>query len=219
MLHERLISKMAIAVWMWACSAPGLAIENDPDEAVRPLDAVWHLQRIEFNYHSTSIYYSCDGLRHKVVAIMKAIGARDDVRIDTRCPSDAVVNHAATMITVATPIAATPENVAALTTYSTESQLAARLNKKHLPTANDIERFSAGWRKVTLSGMRGARLDAGDCELLNGLIDQVFPRLPVRVLKRRNSCSQGRASRVGATLHVAALMAAPVIPLAYAPTK
>jgi hypothetical protein len=219
MFHDRLIGKAAISVCMLIFSGHGFAEQKAVDEAAQPMTSVWHLQKIEFNYRSTNIYYSCDGLRRKVVAIMKAIGARDDVSVDIRCRNGAITNDAMTMITLATPVEATPENVAALTTYSTETQLAARLNKVQLPTANDIDRFPADWRKVELNRTRGVKLDAGDCDLVDELIDQVFPRLPVRVLKKRISCSQGSVSRMGPTLQVAALMAAPPIPLAYAPTK
>ena len=217
MFHARVINKALLLGFMFVYSGIGSAEGNDVDLHAPPMTAAWHLQRIEFNYRSTNIYYSCEGLRHKLVRIMEAIGAREDVRVDIRCRSGAVMNNATTMITVATPVEATPENIAALTTYSTEAQLAARVNKVELPTANDIERFSAEWRKVELNRVRGAKLEAGDCDLIEGLIDQVFPRLPVRILKQRMSCSLG--SRLGPTLHVAALKAAPVIPLAFAPTE
>jgi hypothetical protein len=217
MFHRRPVNKALMLSLMLVYSGTGLANGNKVDHDAPPMTAAWHLQRIEFNYRSTNIYYSCEGLRNKLVKIMTAIGAREDVRVDIRCRSGAVMNNAETMITVATPVEATPENVAALTTYSTEAQLAARLNTVKLPSANDIERFSAEWRTVELNRIRGAKLEAGDCDLLEGLIDQVFPHLPVRILKQRTSCSMG--GRLGPTLHVAALKAAPVIPLAFAPTE
>jgi hypothetical protein len=190
------------------------ALDAEPPE---PVIAIWKLQRVEFNYRSTSIYYSCDGLRQKITGIMKAVGARDGVNVDLRCRPGGLVNDASTLITLAIPIEATPENVTAATTYSTETQLAARLNKVQLPTANDIQRFPAEWRTVELNRKHHLNLSAGDCELLHALIDQVFPRLSVRVTKRRLNCSMGGGSRVRPILHVAALMPAPVVPMAYAP--
>jgi hypothetical protein len=219
MFHDRLMSKAAIAVCMLVCSGPGLAEEKDVDLTAQPMSAVWQVQRIGFHFSSTNIYYSCDGFRQKVQAIMRATGARNDVSVDLRCRSGDVINNAVTVITVATPIEATAENVSALTTYSSEAQLAARLNRVQLPTANDIERFPADWRKVNVNRTRGAKLEAGDCDLIDGLIEQVFPHLPIRVLKRRTSCSQGSVSRMSPTLHVAALMAAPVVPMAFSPKK
>jgi hypothetical protein len=130
-----------------------------------------------------------------------------------------------------TPIEATPENVTAVTSYSSETRLAARLNKVRLPTANDIGRFAAEWRTVELNRNRRLNLEGGDCELLEGLIAQVFPRLSVRVAKQRLNCSHGGGSRLRPVLHVAALMqtpfstgdslttriSSPVVPMAYAP--
>jgi hypothetical protein len=219
MSHDRLINKAVMLGFMLICSGSGFAEGTDADQPAPPITAAWHLQQIEFNFRSTNIYYSCEGFRQKVVTIMKAIGARDDVSVDLRCRGGTLINNVVTIITVATPVEATPENVAALTTYSTEAQLAARLNNVQLPTASDIERFSAEWRKVDFNRTRRTKLDAGDCDLVDGLIEQVFPRLPVHVLKRRLSCSHGSANRMSLPLHVAALMAAPVIPMAYAPTK
>jgi hypothetical protein len=219
MFRDGLINKAVMLGFLLIWSGNGRAEGTDVDQPAPPITAAWHLQHIEFNFRSTNIYYSCEGFRQKVVMIMKAIGARDDVNMDLRCRSGTLLNTAATIITVATPVEASPANVAALTTYSTETQLAARLNNVQLPTASDIERFSAEWRKVDFNRSRRTKLDAGDCDLLDGLIEQVFPRLPVQVLKRRVSCSHGSANRMSLPLQVAALMAAPVIPMAYAPTK
>lgn len=211
------IPRAAIAMCLMISAAPSFGSdETQPGSAV-PVSAIWKVQRIEFNYRSTNIYYSCDGLRHKITSIVTALGARDTVNVDLRCRPGGIVNNAPTLITLASPIEATQENVAEATTYSPEMQLAARLNKVQLPTANDIQRFQAEWRLVQLNRNHRLNLEAGDCELLHGLITQVFPHLSVRVEKQRLNCSQGSGSRVRPVLHVAALVQAPVVPMAYAP--
>lgn len=188
-------------------------------EASDPMTAIWQLKRIEFNYRSANIYYSCEGLQHKIGSILRAIGARKDVVVDVRCRTGGLTNDASTLITLAAPIEATVENVTAATTYSSEAQLVARLKSVQLPTATDLERFPAEWRKVELNRNMRLNLGAGDCELLQGLIQQVFPHLSVRVAKQRLNCSIGNPGRVRPVLHVAALMPSPVVPLAYAPAR
>jgi hypothetical protein len=217
MISARLIQQATIATCLMLCAAHGIASDETQAVPVEPVSAIWKVQRIEFNYHSTSVYYSCDGLRHKITSIVTALGARENVSVDLRCQPGGITKDASTFITLISPIAATPENVAAVTTYSTETQLAARLNKVKLPTANDIERFQAEWRLVQLNRNLRLNLAAGDCELLHGLITQVLPHLSVRVEKQRLNCSQGSVSRLRPVLHVAALVPVPIEPMAYSP--
>jgi hypothetical protein len=212
MFKVRLKQKACIAMLMMVGSASTLATEG---ATLEPTNAIWKLQRVEFNFRSMSTYYSCDGLRQKITNIMMAIGARDGVRVDMRC-NGGLTNDAFTLITLKTPVEATAENIVAETTYSPELQLAARLNKVRLPSANDIEQFAAEWRSVELNRQRRLNLAAGDCELLRGLVTQVIPHLSVRVEKQRLNCAQG-STRAKPVLHVTALMPAPVVPLAYAP--
>jgi hypothetical protein len=209
------------ACWTMCLLASGqvLAAVATEAEASDPMTAIWQLKRIEFNYRSVNIYYSCEGLQHKIGSILTAIGARKDVVVDVRCRAGGLTNDANTLITLATPIEATVENVTAATTYSPETQLVARLKKVPLPTATDLDRFPAEWRKVELNRNMRLNLGAGDCELLQGLIRQVFPHLSVRVAKQRLNCSIGNPGRVRPVLHVAALMPSPVVPLAYAPAR
>jgi hypothetical protein len=181
------------------------------------MTAIWKLQRIEFNYRSANIYYSCEGLQHKIAGILTAVGARKDVVVDVRCRTGGLTNDAVSLITLATPLEATLENVTAATTYSSEARLVARVKNVQLPTATDLDRFPAEWRKVELNRNMRLNLGAGDCELLQGLVQQVFPHLSLRVAKLRLNCSLGSPGRTRPVLHVAALMPSPVVPMAYAP--
>jgi hypothetical protein len=217
MFQVRLAHRAAIAICLMVSAGQSLATPESDAEPPDPVTAIWKIHRVEFNYRSTNIYYSCDGLRHKIIAIMKAVGARNSVTVDVRCRPGGVTNNAMSLITLATPVEATPENVTAATSYSPETQLAARLNKVQLPTANDIGRFPAEWRTVELNRNQRLNIGAGDCELLDGLISQVFPHVSVRVVKQRLNCSPGSSTRLRPVLHVAALVQIPVVPMAYAP--
>ena len=210
------IFKHVLMTMCLACSAHTLADVPAP-EASGPVTAIWHVQRVAFNYRSGEIYYSCDSLRDKIASILKAVGARDNIDVDCAAAAGNLTNSATTMITVSSPIEATQANVTAATSYSPETELVARLNNTQLPTANDIERFSAEWQIIKLNRTRGLQLDAGDCDLLRGLVKQVFPHMAVRLVKQGFSCPHSGLSRVRPKMHVAAMMPSPVVPLAFAP--
>jgi hypothetical protein len=222
MILARMMQRTLFAACWTMCllaSGHSLAAVATEAEASDPMTAIWQLKRVEFNYRSANIYYSCEGLQHKIRSILTAIGARKDVIVDVRCRAGGLTNDANMLITLATPIEASVENVTAATTYSSETQLVARLKNVQLPTSTDLHRFPAEWRKVELNRNMRLNLGAGDCELLQGLIRQVFPHLSVRVAKQRLNCSMGNPGRVRPVLHVAALMPSPVVPLAYAPAR
>ena len=217
MISVPFVSRATIAMCLLMGAAQSFGSAATPASAGEPITAIWKVQRIEFIYRSTNIYYSCDGLRNKIMNIVTALGARENVSVDLRCRPGGIVNDAVTLITLASPVEATEVNVTEATTYSPETQLAARLKRVRLPTANDIHRFPAEWRLVQLNRDRRMNLEAGDCELLHGLIAQVFPHMSVRVEKQRLNCSLGSGSRVRPVLHVAALSPMPVVPMAFAP--
>lgn len=180
-----------------------------------PLEAVWRVQQIELNVRTGRILYSCDGLRAKITAILTAVGARDGLDVNLPCRTGGLTNNAIAMITLSFPIEATVDNVRDVTTYSTQAQLAARLNGIQLPTANDVQRFMAQRRAIALNKQRQLRLDAGDCALLRALTAQVFPQMDVRIDAGGFSCPHGSAGRIRPRLHVTALMPSPSVPGTY----
>jgi hypothetical protein len=183
-------------------SAGGIAA----DETV---DAVWRIQRFDFTYHSSTVYYSCRALQAKIGAILRAVGAHHRVAVDVHCMGGDFVRFAYVRVTLAVPAEATQATVTAATTFDTRAQLVARLRKLPLPTAVDIERFPAEWRTVSLSGHRSLRLDSGDCDLLRGMREQIFPKLSVRVARDGLRCTPGATTRIRPKLVVTALMPAP----------
>jgi hypothetical protein len=93
-----------------------------------------------------------------------------------------------------------------MTQFDAKDRLLARLNNEQLPRAADIPRFTADWRKVDLHRQRKLELDPGDCELLQQVRKQLFPKLSVRVQKEGPSCRPGVATRLGPQLSVLALV-------------
>ncbi|HWK73423.1 MAG TPA: hypothetical protein VNQ81_04070 [Povalibacter sp.] len=178
-----------------------------------PIDAIWQVRQVDFAYASRNVYYSCGALQSKIKAIMKAVGARQGVTVSIDCREGQFVNSAVARLTVALPAEATEEAVRAATTFDTRAQLVARLQRIQLPTANDIERFPAAWQTISLTDGRKLRLEAGDCDLLLGIYQQVFPRLSIQPSGKGLRCF-GPSTRVRPQLQITALL--PMrLPVAY----
>ena len=148
-----------------------------PAHADPTVEAIWRSQQLPFNYHSTRTAYSCSGLQERIRAILQAVGAHESVAVEVQCLGGELLNSARASIAVATPIEATDENILAATRFKPYELMAARLRGVALPTATNIERFAASWRRVSLSRLQ---LEMRDCDLLDGLRGQVFPRLRIR---------------------------------------
>jgi hypothetical protein len=215
MTHDR-IKQLLLTICLAATAIDCFATDDDASQAALPLTAIWHTQRVELSFHSGSIYYSCDALRTKIVAILNAVGAQEGVDPELPCRRDSLTNQVVTQITVTHPLEATAQNLEAATTYSTQAQLVARLNKIDLPTANDVQRFPAERRMVTLGSQRRFKLDGSDCALLLAMAEQVFPRLNVQLTKGRLSCLGSSGSRLRPRIQVMALVPVEAESVAYA---
>jgi hypothetical protein len=195
------------AATILACSNPPRFVHADAENADGDVAAIWRIHQVEFVYHSANVYYACDSLEEKIGAILRAVGAHQRIIVDIGCANGDFVSFALVRLTLATPVEATPEAVAAATTFTSREQLIARVRNERPPTAADIVRFPARWQPVTLSRRAGLRLDSGDCELLKALGTQVFPRLSIRVERRRLRCVS--SSKLRPRLEVVALMPTP----------
>jgi hypothetical protein len=150
------------------------------------VQAIWQVQQLEFSYYSPSTSYTCEGLKKRIRAVLQAVGVHESMSVEIHCEGRAV-NAAEVRISFAAPVAATEENIRAATTFQGHELLAARMKGIALPTPTDIERFAASWQPVSLSHLQ---ISNGDCDLLNGLRGQVFPKLQVRNA-RGFTCSVG----------------------------
>ena len=215
MFRDRFVKRIAVSMCLLAISTEGMASSTESD-ATPPVTAIWRAQQVQLSFRSPRIYYSCDGLKNKIRAILIAVGAQEQLNVELPCRIGSLTNNAIVNITLATPIEATRENVAALTTYTTQDELVARVNNVHLPTANDIERFDAEWRPIALHKDRKVRIDGGDCQLLREVSEQLFPKIGVRLKDRELRCSDTGLTKIKPKLHVVALMRTPQLPVAYA---
>jgi hypothetical protein len=177
---RRLLVTIAIAMCFpaWALGA------ETPTET----EAIWKRQQISFEYRGYSTFYTCGGLRRKLRSILTGLGARDTIRLNGYACDD-VTGRAHFDIILESPIVATEDNVNALTTYSAEQQLVARVRGDILPSAADLERFPAAWETVSFSRNPRMGLDAGDCELVEQLLRSILPRLSVQIVDNSVRCS------------------------------
>ena len=204
MLSSRRTWGFAIVVLIGAMfGASVTAEETAPDT---PVTAIWHIERIDFIYHSNSVRYSCGNLQRRIAAILQAVGAHSRIGVELGCKAGELVSYANVHLTLAAPIEATEENVRAATNFDARDELVARLNQTQLPTASDIVRFPASWRTVALTRSPPLSLGPGDCDLLRAMRDDVFPRLRVRVVSSGLRCGGGADTRITPRIHVNALI-------------
>ena len=172
------------------------------------IPAIWKSQSLEFAYHGTTTAYSCSTLQRRLEAILRSVGARDTLSVVMqRCTDQA---DAYVQITLESPVEATEANIAAATQSDSTKALIAKVRHQQLPTAENIERFPAEWRTVSMSRDRELKLESGDCELVEHLRREVFPRMSVRIVHDNLRCSVAFPNLGQPQLAVAALVAAPV---------
>jgi hypothetical protein len=204
MLRRRIkvLSALAALVVTLGTSTAGASSNLSSTETV---DAIWRQHHLAFDFHSFDVRYSCDGLQHKLRSILQAMGAHRDVQMNIQCSSGSLIASAQFMVSFKMPVAATEANVRAATTYTTEQQLVARLHSTQLPSANDLPRFSAELRSISLTRNRRVRLDSGDCDLLMGVREQLLPQLGMSVTESAFRCN-GAGTRTRPVFRVAALV-------------
>jgi hypothetical protein len=152
-----------------------------------PLDAIWRIQEFDFHFRTSQRYHSCASLHQKISGILTAVGA-GSVIVKLSCSKDQLTNDAYARVAAAAPVSASPANIEAATTFDSRQALLARLREVQLPKAEDITRFPAEWRTVSLTRMAALHLGPSDCELLEGMNEQIFPHLSIRVVRKRLSC-------------------------------
>ena len=193
-----------------ACALLGVAAVRAADDEAstsnETIDAIWHIEHIAFVYSSSTVRYECGALQRRIAAILHAVGAHERIGVELGCKSGELVRHSNANVTLAIPVAATAENVAAATDYDTRDELIARVRQQELPGANDIERFTASWRTVALTRSPPLSLGPADCDLLRAMRDQVFPHLHVRVVSSGLNCGGGSDTRIPPRINVNALV-------------
>jgi hypothetical protein len=182
------------------------AYAASPEDATKSVQAVWKPVEIKYSYVGFTTAYNCDAFEAKVKNILVALGATPLTKVQANGCID--INRPSrnffVTITTATPIPASeakePDNKA-------EQELVERLTGKKDPLKTDP--FPAQWRTVDLSRERRLDLQPGDCELMEGLTKDVLPKLSVKVVTDRVTCTPHNNSIQTPQLTVSALVAQP----------
>jgi hypothetical protein len=182
--------------------------EPPASRALQIVEAVWKVQSLSFAYSGYATVYSCDALLDKVRVILQGLGARDSLRIRSFGCTD-MVTHGRMEITLESPVEATPENIEAITTYDSKQELLARMRNEELVRAEDVQRFPAAWKTISMTRDRSLKLGPSDCELVEQLRRDVLPRMSIRVEYDRLRCSTVFGNIGQPQLRVAALVALP----------
>jgi hypothetical protein len=212
--HMNVLSRVAcIVVASTAVTLPTSAGAWRPEAArsgaLQIVDAVWKVQSLNFSYGGYATLYSCGALVDRVRHILNFVGARDTLKIRSLGCIE-MVNSGRMEIMLESPVEATPENIRLLTSYDSKQELVARVRNERLEAAEDVQRFPATWKTISMSRDKKLKLGPGDCELVEQLNREVFPHLSIRVEYERLNCSIAFGNVGQPQLRVAALVPVPV---------
>lgn len=176
--------------------------------------AVYKAHEVRFVYRSFVNLYPCHELRNHVAGILRAVGARDDIKVQvTNCEMFLFQDESSpdwdrwdraspldrfgaqrdrwqtsnVRVELMFPIEATPEVLAEIDKDKSRRELISRVTGNPLAALNDPVIFPAQRQEVTLSRST-IRLGPEDCELLEQMIPTVFRKLDVKVVRRQLSC-------------------------------
>ena len=203
---SRVLCITAVSLSVTVSSSVAARTPDPPSRALQIVEAVWKVQSLSFAYSGYATVYSCDALLAKVRGILQGLGARDTLRIRSMGCTD-MVTHGRMEITLESPVVATPESIEALTTYDSKQELVARVRNEHLASAEDIQRFPAAWKTISMTRDRSLKLGPSDCELVEQLRRDVLPHMSIRVEYDRLRCSPVFGNIGQPQLRVAALVA------------
>jgi hypothetical protein len=193
-----------------ACILAGLlsqsAYAGSPDDATKPVQAVWKPVEIKYSYVGFTTAYNCDAFESKVKNILLTLGAPAQTKVQANGCIDMNRPSRNFFVTITTATAI-PASEAKEPANKAEQELAERLTGKKDPLKTDP--FPAQWKTVDLSHDRRLDLQPGDCELMEGLTKDVLPKLSVKVVTDRVNCTPNHIDIDTPQLTVSALIPQP----------
>jgi hypothetical protein len=181
-------------------SAQGQASQEAASE---PVNSTWRVQEITYSYFGFTTAYSCDAVEDKLKAILKTLGSHPSTKVKANgCSLGRPSRSFFVTITTATPIP-----VSDVPVPSSGEVARADLLKK-LGTKSDFaaEEFPAAWKQIDLSRDRRLHLEPGDCELMQGLRDEILPKLGVKIEADSVRCTPKQVTPTTPQLKVSALV-------------
>ena len=157
--------------------------------ADHPTSAQWQKHEYEFHYVGFDSAYSCDWLQEKVRLLLKASGARPDMKITGSC---LVLNGPS------------PDATAKMIFYAL-----APANNDSGQASGSSTIVPAVWRSVSLRDHSPITLESLDCELVAQFRDQILPMFTTRQIIDRTRCRPGEDAPYQLNLQFDALFALP----------
>ena len=169
------------------------AVQETSPAAVAPptVNAVWVEHEVNLNYTGFTSYYSCDGLRDRVVWVLKELGARPGFKVTTRgcLRGTGAEVMPGVRIVAALPAEATAEVLAQIASDASKRELVARTTGNAAAADEATAQFPARVKRVEFRSGISRDLQDGECELMEHMRRQVFGPLGVRVVEGGTSCS------------------------------
>jgi hypothetical protein len=178
------------------------AQEISPD----PVPAIWKVQEIRYSYFGFTTAYSCDAAERKLKGILDALGAHPASKVTTSgCTQNRPSSNFFVTITAATPF---PKSDVPPQT-SNEAARAELVQRLGVKSDFGTEEFPAIRKTVDISRDKKLRLEPGDCELLDGVRDNVLPKLSVKIEMDGVRCTPKQVGITTPELKVSALVRLP----------
>ena len=175
---------------------PGLVTGESESPPPMPIPAVYFDRDISFAYMGRTSYYTCDGLKSKVTQILRQMGVKPGfkVNIGSCFESHGAESMPTVRIRAAFPTEATPEVLEELEKTSPEREMLRRY--EGLPTDFDpaLDQFAAVRTVIIFKDGKLGPIDAGDCELIEVMRDNVFKPVGMRIIQDRMRCQPGQVS-------------------------
>jgi len=194
--------------------------------------SIWKAQEINFTYSSSTSIYSCGALRSRVVSMLRAVGAHEDLKVSVNgCDEFLFPEPASTIrsrqpdlfgnfnrdrnqfasvhIRLRSPIEATPDAIAELEKTKGYRELLGRVTNSSAAIQEAAAQFPAQRQLISLS-YKSLRLEPEECELIEQMIRDVFPKLGVRVVESSMTCIPRQVSLLKPRLKVEALIRTPL---------
>jgi hypothetical protein len=166
------------------------ALADDTQDTVA---GVWVKHDVHFTYMGLTTFYSCDGLENKLKLLLRAAGAREDLRVSASCSNP-----------MGGPSRISMAELQFYTLWPVDRPLPppARSATKAEPPAAGL----GVWKRVELRARTPNWLEEGDCELVDQFDRELLPLFAVRDRDGRMMCAPHTVILGGIDLKVSTLM-------------
>jgi len=185
--HRRRLLRSLTALVLFLAGSVALAQAPTPAESTQPAWGIWTPKELRFVYMGFTSYYSCDGLRDKMRAVLLQLGARPDLKL-VEVPCSGMGGRP-------TQFPGVTVNMNVLAPFDPSS---ANASATPVP---------AHWKTVVISTDSDPLREAGDCELIEQVKSRVLPLFYARNVEYHSTCIPNQLQIGGTRLKADVLIA------------